>query len=101
MTEYATATGCDLHWEIIYRKEFLRVNNYCLTPIFQLYHGVKKFHFQWDDVNDDDRFVLDQHAELNFQSSNSLKQQPAGRYVPLLGKIILIPSQPVSLVMYA
>jgi hypothetical protein len=31
--------------------------------------------------------VLSQHAELNFQSANSLKQQSAGRYVDLLGHI--------------
>jgi hypothetical protein len=45
--------------------------------------------------NDDVRFVLDQHAELDFYSSSSLKQQSAGRHVAPLGHIILIPSQPV------
>ena len=31
-------------------------------------------------INDDDvRFVLDQHAELDFYSTNSLKQQSAGK----------------------
>jgi hypothetical protein len=48
---------------------------------------------QWDD--DEVRFVLDQHAELDFNSSSSLKQQSAGRHVTSLGHIILIPSQPV------
>ena len=53
---------------------------------FQLYHG----------ENDDDevRFVLDQHAELDFYSSSSLKQS-TGRHAVPLGHIILIPSQPV------
>jgi hypothetical protein len=41
--------------------------------------------FQWEDDDDDDdddddkevRFVLDQHAELDFYSASSLKQQSA------------------------
>jgi hypothetical protein len=41
------------------------------------------------------RFVLDQHAELDFYSASSLKRQSAGRHVAPLGHIILIPSQPV------
>jgi hypothetical protein len=41
------------------------------------------------------RFVLDQHAELDFNSASSLKQQSAGRHVAPLEHIILIPSQPV------
>jgi hypothetical protein len=53
----------------------------------------EQVNFQWDD--DDVRFVLDQHAELDFYSASSLKQQFAGRYVAPLGHIILIPSQPV------
>jgi hypothetical protein len=40
--------------------------------------------FRWDD--DNDRFVLDQYAELDFYSASSLKQQSAGHF-------ILIPSQ--------
>ena len=53
----------------------------------------EQVNFQWDD--DEVRFVLDQHAELDFNSASSLKQQPAGRHVAPLGHIILIPSQPV------
>jgi hypothetical protein len=49
--------------------------------------------FQWDD--DEVRFALDLHAELDFYSASSLKQQSAGRHVAPLGHIILIPSQPV------
>ena len=54
----------------------------------------EQVNFQWDD-NDDDgvRFVLDQHAELDFYSASSLKQQSADRYVAPL--VILIPRQPV------
>ena len=49
--------------------------------------------FQWDD--DGVRFVLDQHAEFDFYSASSLKQQSTGRKVTPLRNIILIPSQPV------
>jgi hypothetical protein len=41
-------------------------------------------------ARDDVRFVLDQHAELDFDSASSLKQQSAGRHVAPLGHIILI-----------
>ena len=54
----------------------------------------EQVNFQWDD-DDEVRFVLDQHAELDFYSASSLKQQSAGRHVTPLGHIILIPSQPV------
>jgi hypothetical protein len=56
------------------------------SSIFQLY-------FQWGD--DEVRFVLHQHAELDFYSANSMKQQSAYRHVAPLWHIILIPSQPV------
>jgi hypothetical protein len=41
------------------------------------------------------RFVLEQHAEVDFYSARSLKQQSADRHVAQLGHIILIPSRPV------
>ena len=50
-------------------------------------------YIQWNDVVV--RFVLDQHAELDFYSASTLKQQPACWHVAPLGYIILIPSQPV------
>jgi hypothetical protein len=53
----------------------------------------EQVNFQWDD--DEFRFVQDQHAELDFHSASSLKQQSAGRHVAPLGHIILIPSQSV------
>jgi hypothetical protein len=53
----------------------------------------KQVNFQWDD--DEVRLVLDQHAELDFYSASSLKQQSVDRYFAPLGHIILIPSQPV------
>ena len=36
-----------------------------------------------DDDGDDARFVLDQHAQLDLYSGNSLKQQYADRHVAL------------------
>jgi hypothetical protein len=62
------------------------------SAIFQLHHGENKLIF-----NDDDEvhFVLDQHAEMDFYSASSLKQQSTDRHVAALGHIILIPSQPV------
>ena len=54
----------------------------------------EQVNFQWDD--DEVRFVLDQHAELDVHSASSLKQQSADRHVAPLGHIILIPSQPVG-----
>jgi len=67
----------------------------CLMPIQQFVSYIMAKHviFQWDD--DEIRFVLDQHAELDFYSASSLKQESAGRHVAPFGRIILIPSQPV------
>jgi len=53
----------------------------------------EQVNLQCDD--DEVRFVLDQHAELDFYSASSLKQQSAGRHVDPLEHLILIPSQPV------
>ena len=63
------------------------------SAIFQLYHDGNNLIFNEDD--DEVCFVLDQHAELDFYSANSLKQQYTVRHVAPLGHIILIPSQPV------
>jgi hypothetical protein len=64
-------------------------------PIQQFFSYImaRTINFQWDD--DEVRFVLDQHTELDFYSATSLKQQSVGRHVAPLGHIILIPSQPV------
>jgi len=64
------------------------------SDIFQLYHGENKLIFN-ETMMIRSAFVLDQHAELNFYSASSLKQQSAGRLVTPLGHIILIPSKPV------
>ena len=54
------------------------MSDYYLTPNEQVqpYHGKNKVHF---DDDDDVHFVLDQHAELDFYSASSLKQQSAGK----------------------
>ena len=49
---------------------------------------VVQVNFQWDD--DDVRFVLDQHVELDFYNASSLK-----KHVAPLRYVILIPSHPV------
>jgi hypothetical protein len=53
----------------------------------------EQVNFQWD--NDEVRFVLDQHAELDSYSASSLKQQYTDGHVSPLRHIIMIPSQPV------
>ena len=50
------------------------------SAIFQLFTWQEQVNIQWDDVF----FVLDQHANLDFYSASSLKQQSAGRHVATL-----------------
>jgi hypothetical protein len=71
------------------------VSECCLTSIqpFSAISCREQVNIQWDD--DEVRFVLDQHTELDFYSVSSLKEQSAGRHVAPLRHIILIPSQPV------
>jgi len=59
------------------------------TPNDQFF-SENKLHFWWDEENDV-RFVLDKHIELNFYSASSLKQQSAGKHFSSLRRIILIP----------
>ena len=56
---------------------------------------LEQVNFQWND--DEVRFVLDQHAKLDFYSAGSLKQKSADRHVAPLGHIILIPGQSVQI----
>jgi hypothetical protein len=67
------------------------VSDCCLTPIQQFFQWQEQVNFQWDE--DEVRFLLDQHAELDIYSTSSLKEQSAGRHVAPLGHIMLIPSQ--------
>jgi len=53
----------------------------------------EQVNFQRDD--DEVSFVLDHHAELDFYSTSSLKQQSTGRHIAPLENPILIPSRPV------
>jgi hypothetical protein len=55
--------------------------------IYPGHYGPEQVNFQWDD--DGVRFVLDQHAELDFYSASSLKQQSAGRHVAPLGDLVI------------
>jgi hypothetical protein len=60
-----------------------------LTNSFNLFcHMSRTSYFQWNDG--DVRFVLDQHAELDFFTASSLKQQSVGKCVAPLGHIILV-----------
>jgi tRNA pseudouridine-54 N-methylase len=70
----------------------MRWTSKVVIPRVIIFHGVN---FQWDDDDDDVRFVLGQHTELDSYSASSLKQQSLDRHVASLGHIILIPSQPV------
>jgi hypothetical protein len=58
-------------------------------PSEQMFSYVMSY-IRWDD-DDDVRLVLDQHAQLNFYSASSLKQQSEGRHVASLEHIMLIP----------
>jgi hypothetical protein len=69
---------CKIEWLLFYAKQF-----------FQLY----QVYFQW--IVTEIRFVLDQHAGLDFYNSSSLKQQSADKHVAPLWHVILIPSQQV------
>jgi hypothetical protein len=69
------------------------VSGPCLKPT-QLFVAIswwEQVNFQRNDY--ESRFVLDQHAKLNYYSASSLKQQSADRHIAPLGYIIMIPSQ--------
>ena len=63
------------------------------STIFQLYNGEIKIAFQRDDNDDDARFDLDKHAELDFYSVSSLRNNISQLDMSLHST--LIPSQPV------
>jgi len=82
--------------------DFVRSSEYVLTLwLYGIYHTrwpplpgkFPQVNFQW--VDDEVCLVIDQHAELDFYSASSLKQQSADRHVAPLGHIVLITSQPV------
>ena len=55
----------------------------------------EQVNFQWD-YDDEIRFVLDQHALLDFYSASSMNHQSADSHIGPLGHVILI-SEPTSL----
>ena len=72
------------------------VSECCLTPTnFSDISWREPVNFQWDEY--EFHFVLDQHAEFDFYSASSLKQQSMDRYVAPLGHIILIQSHLCSI----
>jgi len=64
-------------WVIVVKRQFSN----CSAILWR-----EQVNFQWDD--DEVRFVLDQHAELDFYSDISLKPQFVGRHVASLWHII-------------
>jgi hypothetical protein len=73
-----------IDWVIVVQRQF---SNYSAIS------WQEQVIFQWDD--DEVRFVLDQHADLDLYNARSLKQQSADRHVAPFGHISLIPSKPV------
>ena len=57
----------------------LKSSSECQFSNFSAISWREQVNFQWDD--DEVRFVLDKHAELDFYSASLLKQQSAGRHV--------------------
>jgi hypothetical protein len=76
------------------------VSYYYLMPNDQFFSYIltRTSFIQWNDC--DVHFVLGQHAELDFYSACSLKQQSTGRHVAPLEHIILILSQQDPIVMF-
>ena len=56
------------------------------------YIMIRTSYFQWSD--EEVRFVLELHGDLNLYSDSSLKQQSVGRHVAPFEHTILILSQP-------
>ena len=83
-----------IDWKPIhFQRNFNKSEWVIVVYNFSAISSQEQVNFQWDD--DEVRFVLDQHAYLDFYSASSLKQQSADRHVAPLRHIILIPSQPV------
>jgi hypothetical protein len=73
------------------------VSKCCQTTneLYFSYIMARTSYVRWDDNHV--RFVLEQHAQLNFDSASSLKQTSAGIPVAPLGHIILILSAAFAL----
>jgi hypothetical protein len=72
---------------MIYVPVQILVSDCCLMPLNSAFFSAiswwEQVNYQWYD--DEVRFVLDQHAELDLYSASSLKQQSADRHVAPLG----------------
>jgi hypothetical protein len=73
-------------WYPSLTQDFQKIINNCSAISWR-----EQDNYQWDKVH----FVIDQHAELHYYSTSSLKQQSEGRYVAPLGHTIIIPIQPI------
>ena len=68
---------------------FFKIGTDCFLTLIEQFLAIswrQHVNIQWDD--DEVRFVLDQHDELDFYSAGSLKQQSAGRHVAPLEHFI-------------
>jgi hypothetical protein len=85
-----------LVYKLILKNMVPGVSDCCLMPTLQFISNImakKSYVSQWDD--DEVRFVLDRHTELDFHSASTLKQQSTSRHVAPFRHIIPIPRQPV------
>jgi len=73
-----------------------QISDCCLTPNLHFFSYIKArtSYIRW---YDDDLFVLDQHAQFDFYSASTMKQQSAVRHVAPLEHFILILSETISL----
>jgi len=85
VVSFTSTQYCKLKWVIIV---------YCqLSNFSAISSWWEQVNFQWD--ADEVCFVLDQHVQLDFYSTSSLKQQSVDRHLTPLWYIIIISSQPV------
>ena len=95
---------CDRHWLHTYLyinlsyhhghdrkvKAIVQVN---YTKLFCSYIMARTSYIKWNDY--EVRFVLDQHADLNFCRASSQKRHSSGRHVAPFGHIVQIPRQTI------
>ena len=88
MVDIVITEADDIIYSVDRNKTWMSVC--CLTPHKQFFGYImaRTVYIQWNDG--DARFILHQHAWLDFYSANSLKQQSAGSHLAPLGHIILI-----------
>ena len=72
----AQSATVDIQWAIVVYRQLSN---------FSAISWREQVNFQWD--NDEIRFLLDQHAGLDFYSGSSLKQQSTDRHVAPFGTL--------------